>query len=793
MPGRVPDGRVEAGRFKPGRILHRREWPGGRARKWALDGLLVLTLVVGTVAWGTLRWALAGSVQVYATEATVGESVYAPRATGPADGAYALLAPGTTLVAGGFVPEVSLTARPIDYLTVAAVVYAAGGSTPVPWSLEYKPDSATATWTSLLDSVYGEVYAPVSPATVTADLPLLNPAQGRPWQWEDLPGLQVRVGHRGGEGDLYVDTVYLVVHYPQDLPPTAPTGLVVTDLGTGQEVELRWNPNSESDLQGYLLERAETPDGPFTPLNDGKVWTETRYLDRGVRHRVTYRYRVIAVDRAGQQSSPSEEVSVTPVDITPPAPPAGLVVEDAGKGDLLLLSWTASPDADVAGYRIYRWEEGRPPAPVGGEPIITGTGLPDGGLTRGQLYYYQVTAVDTAGNESGPSNVASGMPLLDVRLKVTSPHGVAPYSIGILQSAPVIFTYEEGKVLVQARAVAERGEPVEVSGTWVFGSDRGEFTRLRATSPAEAEAWFSAQETGTARLVIRFIPDQGGGAASATTFVRLLDWRVELEVSPPVTTAGARDILLAASLVDGEGFPVNDPEAEVVFSVETVSRIPKAERLKGLAGYESEGKVEGSGWGRGGLQETGWRRPDAGGVVRAFLTAGTAPGVSRVRARVRYRDREGIYPPVEGMVSRPVRVQIKAGPPAYVGWDIPVINALPNKVYTARLRAYDAFGNLSPAGEGIPAEVSSPAYGQVAFSTDGGRNWIEDTGWHPVAVGSQVQFRVKGELPTSPDGRYYLLARVPESSGVPERLRPGGTAGNRVSHTLLIKVSGTGG
>jgi hypothetical protein len=95
-------------------------------------------------------------------------------------------------------------------------------------------------------------------------------------------------------------------------------------------------------------------------------------------------------------------LAATPRDVTPPSPPGNLVAI-ASEG-VVRLSWSPSPEPDVAGYVIYR-------APVGGgfERIgsinVPGTTYADRTVPRG-TFRYVVTAQDKAArpNESARSN-----------------------------------------------------------------------------------------------------------------------------------------------------------------------------------------------------------------------------------------------------------------------------------------------------------------------------------------------------------------------------------------------------
>lgn len=67
-----------------------------------------------------------------------------------------------------------------------------------------------------------------------------------------------------------------------------------------------------------------------------------------------------------------------------------------------ILSWTAIPDPDVAGYRVYYGTAAGKYGQVRGQGLPTrATSHTVDGLQSGMRYYFAVTAVDSDGNESG--------------------------------------------------------------------------------------------------------------------------------------------------------------------------------------------------------------------------------------------------------------------------------------------------------------------------------------------------------------------------------------------------------
>lgn len=92
------------------------------------------------------------------------------------------------------------------------------------------------------------------------------------------------------------------------------------------------------------------------------------------------------------------------------AAPAGCATEGASTAGAVRVSWDATPNANVVGYRLYY---GTAP---GAYEQPKGAGIPVGNanshlvedLTRGQTFYFAVTAIDGAGGESAFSEEVVG-------------------------------------------------------------------------------------------------------------------------------------------------------------------------------------------------------------------------------------------------------------------------------------------------------------------------------------------------------------------------------------------------
>lgn len=90
--------------------------------------------------------------------------------------------------------------------------------------------------------------------------------------------------------------------------PAAPRSLAVI-AGSGS-INLIWDANSESDIAGYLVLRAEAPGDTLQPITKEPVAAAT-YRDESVRAGVRYIYSVVAVDRAGNRSAESNRQEET--------------------------------------------------------------------------------------------------------------------------------------------------------------------------------------------------------------------------------------------------------------------------------------------------------------------------------------------------------------------------------------------------------------------------------------------------------------------------------------------------
>jgi hypothetical protein len=193
-------------------------------------------------------------------------------------------------------------------------------------------------------------------------------------------------------------------------PGAQPPGALRAEPGERQ-VRLSWQAPSRfvdgtavTDPLVYEVLRATSADAPLAPITRTMPGV-TSTIDRSVENERAYFYAVRAIRTAGTTQIEGEataRVEATPIDITPPAPPADLVAIPSERE--VRLSWTPGVEADLGTYVVYRARESGPFLRVGSVRAPAST-FTDRDVPSGR-YRYAVTAQDTSvrANESARSN-----------------------------------------------------------------------------------------------------------------------------------------------------------------------------------------------------------------------------------------------------------------------------------------------------------------------------------------------------------------------------------------------------
>jgi hypothetical protein len=223
-------------------------------------------------------------------------------------------------------------------------------------------------------------------------------------------------------------------HIPAIITLSAPSDLAAQLTGDG--VVLTWtnantipaNPVGSSSVQFRyrIYRRNENPPANASPKDKKEVVAgeipvgtpgSVQFLDSGFEWEQTYLYRVTAVSivqRADAEiqieGDDTPEIRVVAHDVFPPAVPTGLQAVYSGEGQkpFIDLIWTPVSNTDLAGYNIFRSEDGstgEKMSKVNSEPVKTPS-YRDTTVAPGKTYTYSVSAIDVRGNESAKSETA---------------------------------------------------------------------------------------------------------------------------------------------------------------------------------------------------------------------------------------------------------------------------------------------------------------------------------------------------------------------------------------------------
>lgn len=208
------------------------------------------------------------------------------------------------------------------------------------------------------------------------------------------------------------------------LVPTLPPPQGFSARVTGDGVVLAWTeyPLLLVDQQParYFYRVYRRQEGSQQPVLVGQLPVAAdphpSLVDQSFEWEKTYYYRASALSVIAQAGGPeiqvdgddTPEVQVFAHDVFPPAAPGGLQAVFSGPGQepFIDLIWAPVSDVDLAGYNVYRGEEGKTPEKLNAEPLKA-PAYRDQNVASRKEYFYSVSAVDMRGNESARSEETS--------------------------------------------------------------------------------------------------------------------------------------------------------------------------------------------------------------------------------------------------------------------------------------------------------------------------------------------------------------------------------------------------
>ncbi|MBX3282157.1 MAG: hypothetical protein KF756_06730 [Acidobacteria bacterium] len=183
-------------------------------------------------------------------------------------------------------------------------------------------------------------------------------------------------------------------------------------------VTLSWTPPAANidgttpvSLLGYNVYRSTSEKEPARLLNKTPI-TQPEFRDEFFEFGKQYYYFVRSVS-LGTGSDPVESTEsnilvLKPVDTFAPSAPTAITL--AVGQDLISIFFATNPEKDIKGYKIYRstdkdlelskWQLLTP-------ELMDRNSFQDKAVESGKQYFYYITATDTAGNVSPPSEIVS--------------------------------------------------------------------------------------------------------------------------------------------------------------------------------------------------------------------------------------------------------------------------------------------------------------------------------------------------------------------------------------------------
>jgi len=197
--------------------------------------------------------------------------------------------------------------------------------------------------------------------------------------------VDIAVNVHGPQGRSMGWSTFQIVTVVTALP--VPEGLTASDAPDA--IHLEWHGAAPE----YRIFRKPEP-SPTPEWEQIGTSPKTSYADATIEYGKTYKYFVQAVEKTGDTYAESElspEITFKPTDHFAPAVPTSLTAIPGARS--IELVWDRNLEKDFATYRVYR----------NGQELardLTSASYSDQTAQPGTKYQYQVSAVDTANNES---------------------------------------------------------------------------------------------------------------------------------------------------------------------------------------------------------------------------------------------------------------------------------------------------------------------------------------------------------------------------------------------------------
>jgi parallel beta-helix repeat protein len=212
---------------------------------------------------------------------------------------------------------------------------------------------------------------------------------------------------------------------------------------------------------------------------------------------------------AGNSTDWVDVLGAVTIDTTPPEIPKGL--RAVGRDMRVDLAWLKNTDKDIARYKIYRSL-----TPLTGYQEVGATELDtfqDKNLKNEASFYYKISALDLAGNESKPSDMSKATTVSPgptpvkgmISGEITWYAGASPYIIEgeVIVDQKGVLSIEPGTV------IRSKGEGIAVLGKLVARGDNSSLITLETAMPEQTWKGIVFQGTKNEESAIEYVKISG--------------------------------------------------------------------------------------------------------------------------------------------------------------------------------------------------------------------------------------------------------------------------------------------
>lgn len=197
-----------------------------------------------------------------------------------------------------------------------------------------------------------------------------------------------------------------VLVQPTDTIPPAPPEALIGVVDTLGVVRLSWKANTEKDIYGYRIYRAQTQGEEMIPLTDVAV-LKNEYVDTiNVRNLNTkVYYAVTALDKRYNQSDKSEVATLQKPELVPPSTP--VIIDYKLTNRAIVLEWACGREENLGEVRLFRQERGQEQKLLVSFTDFTKTIFKDSTIQADRYYSYSMVSVTGGGLKSAVSPVVT--------------------------------------------------------------------------------------------------------------------------------------------------------------------------------------------------------------------------------------------------------------------------------------------------------------------------------------------------------------------------------------------------